>query len=67
MNNFMLRDLMELHCGNCNGTIFGCNGCDKEKRTIEILSLYLEKPKEIEVIEEEPVEVIKKPKNTKKK
>lgn len=68
MNNFMLRDLMELHCGKCNGAIFGCNGCDKEERTIEILNLYLEEPKEIgiEVIEE-PVEVIKETKNNKKK
>lgn len=68
MNNEMIKELLDLHCVNCNGKMFGCKGCLKQDNIIAIIDKYTEKPEIIEVEEviEESTEEKPKKKKTKK-
>lgn len=72
MKDKLLEELLKLHCVHCHGQIFGCKGCTKKEEINSILESMTSKEIIEEVVveeetKEEPVEVIKKPKNTKKK
>lgn len=68
MKDKLLEELLKLHCVNCHGQAFGCKGCTKKEEINSILDSMTSKGiiEEV-VVEEEPINVIKKPKNTKKK
>lgn len=33
-----IKELLLLHCKGCSGTLWGCNGCDKEQKITEIMN-----------------------------